>query len=70
MENNYNLKTTIKTLIMNPYFRAENYTTIQPHNGTATNQTTAIITLNQINTGRLLTPERLNQRIENVTNYT
>ena len=69
MEDNYNLKTAIKALIMSPYFRAENYTAVQPHGGGAVDQTAAMVALNQVGTGRLLTPERLNRRIENVTGY-
>jgi hypothetical protein len=69
MEDNYNLKTAIREIILSPYFRAKNYNAEQPHGGGAAEVSASTVALNQVGTGRLLTPERLNRRLENVMGY-
>ncbi len=58
IDGNYDLKTVIKELVKTPYYRAYNATGLDESRE---------LELAQLGTGRLLTPEQLNRKIEAVT---
>lgn len=59
VEDNYNLKTVVKEIIKSPYYRAANATLgLSPEREAE---------LDEVGTGRLLTPEQLHRKIETIT---
>ncbi len=58
VESNYNLKTIVKEIVKTPYYRAYNAAGLDE---------TRKVELSNLGTGRLLTPEQLNRKIEAVT---
>lgn len=60
VEDNYSLKTLVKEVVKSPYYRAVNATELDEDRA---------LELAEIGTGRLLTPEQLNRKIEAVTGF-